>query len=47
MVGSLTASAGGLENDVEVLFQLALTDEVVEPLGPQADLVGFLVLGDR
>src|SRR5699024_1533457 len=39
VVRRLTPSAGGLENDGEMLFELGLTDEVVEVAGAEADLL--------
>ena len=48
VVDGLAAPAGRLEDDAEVLLQLALADEVGEAAGPQADLDDVLALaGDR
>src|SRR4051812_565105 len=38
VIGGLAAPAGGLEDDREVLLELRLAHEVVEPAGPQAHL---------
>ena len=40
VVGGLAPAPGRLEDDREVLLQLGLADELVEPAGPQPDLVG-------
>ena len=45
VVGGLAPAPGGLEDDLEVLLELGLADELVEAAGPEADLVGGLVLG--
>ena len=42
VVGGLAPAAGGLQDDVEVLLELGLADEVVEPAGPQPGLGGVL-----
>ena len=42
VVGGLAAAAGRLEDDREVLLELGLADEVVEPAGPEPDLGGRL-----
>ena len=47
VVGGLAPPPGGLEDDREVLLQLGLADELGQAAGPQADLVGDLVLGGR
>ena len=47
VVDGLAAPAGGLEDDRQVLLQLALADELVEPAGPQAGVVGLLALVGR
>jgi len=41
VVGRLVAPAGRLQDDREVLLQLALADELVESTGPETDLVGL------
>ncbi len=46
VVGRLAAHLGCLEHDREMLFQLALTDELAQPSRPQPGLVGlFDVVG--
>ena len=42
VVGGLAPPAGGLQQDREVLAELGLADELVEPPGPQGDLLGRL-----
>ena len=42
VVRGLAPAAGGLEDDAEVVFQLALPDELVERAGPEAHLQGEL-----
>ncbi len=42
VVGGLTPPAGGLQEDLQVLAELGLADELLQPAGPQRDLVGRL-----
>ena len=42
VVGGLAATARGAEQDLEVLLEPRLADELVEPPGPERDLLGLL-----
>ena len=47
VVGGLAPPAGGLEDDRQVLLQLALADELGEAAGPQAGVLDLLALVGR
>ena len=47
VVGRLAALLGRLEHDGQVLFQLALTDELGQASWPQSDVVDLIIVGDR
>ncbi len=48
VVGRLAPAAGRLQQDLEVLAELGLADELLEPAGPQRHLLGLLAgCGER